>query len=169
MTKPRAVKSAATKAKDLERNRRWRAAHPERERERNKARYAANREQSMAASRAYYQENKARLNAQSRAYAKANPNIHVLYVHGITPATLDALYEAQGGLCAICERPSPKRGPGCLHIDHDHATGERRGLICNACNRALWAFEKFGGSWALRALAYLGDPPLRRLNEEAAS
>lgn len=99
----------------------------------------------------------------------AHPNIHVLYQHGITPAELHTLYEAQEGRCAICNRPAPERGAGCLHIDHDHSTGERRGLICNACNRALPMFEEFGGTWALRALAYLGDPPLRRLRKEQAS
>jgi hypothetical protein len=165
----RADDSPATKAKDVERNRKWRAANREKVRDQQRARYAANPEYFARYHAAYYRANKAELyaKAKARAFAKS-PHSHVLYHHGMEPSTLDALYEAQGGVCAICERPGPKRGPGCLHIDHDHATGERRGLICNACNRALWAFEKFGGSWALRALAYLGDPPLRRLKEEAS-
>jgi hypothetical protein len=152
-----------------ERNRRWRAAHLKEEKARNAARHAANRDENNARSRAYYAAHREEAQERARAYAAANPNIHVLYQHGITPDDLHALYEAQGGHCAICGTAAPERGQGCLHIDHDHATGERRGLICNACNRALPLFEKFGGTWALRALAYLGDPPLPRLRKEKAS
>jgi len=151
-------------------NRRWRAAHPEEVHARNVARHAANREENNAASRAWYAAHREYANARSKEYAKANPNIHVLYVHGITPAELHTLYEAQGGSCAICDTPAPERGPGCLHIDHDHITGERRGLICHPCNKALGAVEEHGATWVMRALVYLGDPPLPRMRrKESAS
>ena len=66
--------------------------------------------------------------------------------YGITAEQWDALFEAQGGLCAICRRP-----PGVdkrlqrLVVDHDHACcpGKRscgkcvRGLLCSWCNRML--------------------------------
>lgn len=39
---------------------------------------------------------------------------------------------AQGGHCAVCPgKPKTRR----LHIDHDHATGKVRGLLCYSCNR----------------------------------
>lgn len=150
-------------------NRRWRAAHLEEQRALSAARHMAHRDEYNAASRAWYAAHREYANAKSRERAKANPNIHVLYVHGISPIELHALYEAQGGRCAICDRPGPERGVGCLHIDHDHETGERRGLICHPCNKALGAVEEHGATWVLRVLVYLGDPPLRRLRKENAS
>jgi Recombination endonuclease VII len=150
-------------------NRRYHESHREEERARFAARRDADPEGYRAANHAYYATHKERSLELSRRYAAANPNIHVLYVHGIAPAELHTLYEAQGGRCAICDTPGPERGVGCLHIDHDHANGQRRGLICNDCNRTLPLLEKYGESWALRALAYLADPPLPRMRKESAS
>lgn len=49
-----------------------------------------------------------------------------------------AMLQAQGGGCAICSsRPDHKR----LSIDHDHASGAIRGLLCTACNWALGQFK----------------------------
>jgi hypothetical protein len=37
--------------------------------------------------------------------------------------------------CQVCDQPSKtKRG---LHIDHNHHTGEIRGVLCQGCNHAL--------------------------------
>jgi hypothetical protein len=63
--------------------------------------------------------------------------------YGITIEQYDAMLEAQGGVCAICKRP-PKGGNTSsknLNVDHDHKTGERRGLLCNDCNPALGKFQ----------------------------
>jgi len=59
-----------------------------------------------------------------------------------------------GDRCNICGRPAgPKRN---LDRDHDHRTGEPRGLLCHRCNRALpeWMTEE----WMRKALAYLARP-----------
>jgi hypothetical protein len=44
----------------------------------------------------------------------------------------------QGGGCAICGRTPGKIS---LHVDHDHETGEIRGLLCVGCNNALGQFR----------------------------
>ena len=56
---------------------------------------------------------------------------------------------SQGMACAICGR-EPKHGGRRLDIDHDHKTGQVRGLLCPKCNRMLgWARDTpnilFGG------------------------
>ena len=53
----------------------------------------------------------------------------------------DALYEKQSGECAICGTDTPG-GPGeRFRVDHNHDTGEVRGLLCNSCNRGLGYFK----------------------------
>ncbi|OFW52614.1 MAG: hypothetical protein A2146_03735 [Actinobacteria bacterium RBG_16_67_10] len=62
------------------------------------------------------------------------------YLYGIKPAEFDALLDSQGGRCAIC-RTETAGGKGGWHVDHDHATGRIRGLLCHGCNIALGYFR----------------------------
>lgn len=48
------------------------------------------------------------------------------------------LLELQGGRCAICRRWPGKRR---LAVDHCHATGTVRGLLCMRCNAGLGLFR----------------------------
>ena len=41
-------------------------------------------------------------------------------------------YEALAGCCEICKQQKPS-----LCVDHNHETGEVRGLLCTACNLAI--------------------------------
>lgn len=61
----------------------------------------------------------------------------------ITLESKKALYVAQGGLCAICRRTPTGRDKRSetLHVDHDHATGKIRGLLCINCNQGLGSFK----------------------------
>lgn len=52
----------------------------------------------------------------------------------ITLEEYNLIIEHQKGCCAICRRP-PKGAR--LAVDHNHITGEVRGLLCMQCNRAL--------------------------------
>lgn len=44
------------------------------------------------------------------------------------------MYELQGGRCSIC---NVKLIMPRLRIDHDHKTGETRGLLCVSCNTGI--------------------------------
>jgi len=61
---------------------------------------------------------------------------------GMTPVEYLEMYERQGGRCALCrkERFGWGRGLAKLHIDHCHATGRVRGLLCGDCNTAIGRF-----------------------------
>jgi len=56
-----------------------------------------------------------------RAHARDN---YIKRLYGISRADYDALFARQGGLCAICRKPSKLR----LCVDHCHVTGMIRGL-----------------------------------------
>jgi hypothetical protein len=55
--------------------------------------------------------------------------------YALTSAAYDALLRDQGGRCAICAAANP----GC--VDHCHATGRVRGLLCRSCNIGLGNFR----------------------------
>jgi Recombination endonuclease VII len=60
----------------------------------------------------------------------------------------DAIMDAQNGRCAICDREMAKP-----MIDHNHATGHVRGILCNRCNSWLAPLEN--KQFLARATAYL--------------
>ena len=73
-----------------------------------------------------------------------------MYLYGITEEQYDALLEAQGGGCAICNRTQEENfGGRYLSVDHDHACcpGKRscgqciRGLLCHRCNNNMGWFD----------------------------
>lgn len=90
---------------------------------------------------------------------------HGLYVertYGITAEEYKILYDAQGGRCAICRRATGATRK--LAVDHDHKTGEIRGLLCKPCNRyGLGMFARDNPEVFDRAAAYLRNPPARNV------
>lgn len=83
--------------------------------------------------------------------AKSKRAIDLKYRYGLTLAEYQALALAQDFACAICLGvcATGRR----LSVDHDHATGKVRGLLCATCNASLGHYERFLAS--PRALAYL--------------
>ncbi len=64
---------------------------------------------------------------------------HLKRKYGLTIEQYDGLLAEQGGGCAICSRkPRPDIS---LHVDHDHETGQVRGILCFRCNNALGDFD----------------------------
>ena len=72
-------------------------------------------------------QNRAKIWGGSRYY-------HLKARYGISRDTFEEMWERQGGLCAICLRELPS------HVDHDHSTGQVRGLLCFRCNAGLGQF-----------------------------
>lgn len=73
----------------------------------------------------------------------------------LTYAEYNAIYQAQGGLCAIC-RHHGRTGSKTerLDVDHDHKTGKIRGWLCNKCNRAI-GFLLEDAAYLRRAIVYI--------------
>lgn len=73
---------------------------------------------------------------------------HLRRAYGITLDEYYRMLREQDGCCAICRAREgrSKSGGVRLHVDHDHATGTVRGLLCHACNCGI---------------GYLADDPQR--------
>ena len=103
--------------------------------------------------RAYYRKNKKTIAAKSKAWREANPGYHRNYYggnkelwraarlrfkYGISLEEYERILKSQRGRCAICRTDKPgKRWHTTFCVDHDHETGEIRGLLCVGCNFAL--------------------------------
>lgn len=55
--------------------------------------------------------------------------------YGISEEEISAIVAGQGGVCAICFGPPAAYGK--FAVDHDHSTGEVRGLLCSTCNSGI--------------------------------
>jgi hypothetical protein len=102
--------------------------------ERNRAFRVAHRDEINARARqAYADDDRRRAKRRiehSRTYRREE---RLKQVYGLSVEDYDAMLERQGGVCAICKR-KPERP---LFVDHCHATGKVRGLLCHGCNSAL--------------------------------
>jgi hypothetical protein len=62
---------------------------------------------------------------------------HLKRLYGLSIEQYEAMLSSQGGVCSICGGLCKKR----LSVDHDHATGQIRGLLCSKCNFAIGLLE----------------------------
>jgi len=107
-------------------------------------RYMADPEPVKARVKRWQQANAEELNAYRRE-RRQDPIVkgrdragHLRRKYGITPAEYGQMLARQGGVCFLCG--SHPRPPYSLHVDHDHASGKIRGLLCFNCNYALGHF-----------------------------
>ncbi|AXH44386.1 endonuclease VII [Arthrobacter phage MargaretKali] len=116
--------------------------------EERRLRYEADRDALKARVRQYAVENPDRV-VESRnksrtaqkadgRYAATNRKNHLLRTYGLTVEAYDEMFSAQGEACAVCRSSEPGK---CWAVDHDHATGEVRGILCWNCNVGLGHFR----------------------------
>jgi hypothetical protein len=81
----------------------------------------------------YYHDNVERILSQKREKT-----------YGLSHDEYKQLLIKQGEVCAICGKPESLKIKGktaMLSVDHNHYTGEIRGLLCSRCNRGLGVFN----------------------------
>jgi hypothetical protein len=112
-------------------SKKWKDANKGRVKEYHHKRYASDPERFKRESR----ERAKKLRAEDPNYYKAG-NVRK---YGITLEEVFAMRDDQGNRCAICGVPFVDIA---YHIDHDHATGKVRGLLCQGCNLMLGWIER---------------------------
>jgi hypothetical protein len=86
--------------------------------------------------------NKDRLHGSQRNYL-------LKHRYSIDAVTVEWLKLQQNSLCALCSSGQPE------HVDHDHATGSVRGILCFNCNRGIAKFAE-DTEVMKQAISYLG-------------
>lgn len=77
----------------------------------------------------------AKINRERKKLAR-----HLKWHYDFSLADYEALIVAQGYRCAICGAERGTDRGHRLFVDHDHATGRIRGLLCSKCNSAIGYF-----------------------------
>lgn len=77
----------------------------------------------------------------------------------LTRANLNAwkvrqLKVEQGGLCALCGKPVDLKEAREGAVDHNHDTGEVRGVLHRSCNAAEGKIANAAGAWGAKSMQY---------------
>jgi hypothetical protein len=87
--------------------------------------------------------------SHQREWRKQNPGKSkandLRRMYGMELHQYETLFKQQNHVCAICQQPEKALdkdgGPRRMPVDHCHATGKVRGLLCTSCNRAIGMFK----------------------------
>lgn len=81
------------------------------------------------------------------------PEYSRMTLYGLKKGEYKKMHDYQNGACAICLTPNEN-----LYVDHDHETGEVRGLLCTTCNTGI-GYMKDCTENLTRAIEYLQERP----------
>lgn len=62
--------------------------------------------------------------------------------------------QKQGGICLVCQNPIDLTIKGEGVQDHNHVTGEIRGILHRSCNAALGKVDNAAGRWGAKSMEY---------------
>lgn len=95
---------------------------------------------------------------QKESRSAASHAARVQNTYGLGPGEYEALFAAQGGVCAICGQARAYR----LNVDHCHKSGLVRGLLCRLCNGRLLTAARDKPEVLRSAADYLDAPPAQK-------
>lgn len=100
----------------------------------------AHREQNAVYQREYRKKNPDACRERDKdKYQNRGRFYHIKRRYGLTKDQFQMMLQSQGGVCAICVQSCQTKDH--LSVDHDHRTGQVRGLLCHRCNTLLGKSE----------------------------
>ncbi len=146
---PEQVK-AARRLKQNENARRYHHRHREEVLKKMRVYHARYRKENAEVyrkrSREYYHKNREKRQAYRKERVAQDSDYRVKCArkekYGLTHEAFLALIDVQSDKCAICRtRFDHSVKWGGAHVDHDHANGRVRGLLCRNCNTGIGDFR----------------------------
>ncbi len=114
----------------------WKKKNPEKKRAQAKREY-----DRLKADPEAFKKYLARLTAWKKANPRrqrvTNRKQRLRFLYGMTPESYATMLLEQDHRCAICRTSNPGYKHGRFVVDHDHMTGNVRGLLCHRCNVLL--------------------------------
>jgi len=87
----------------------------------------------------YYNHREKELKRMKQRYLYKGKKELFISKYGLTYKDWEGLWYTQDGRCAICDKFFAEKKDIC--IDHNHKTGEIRGLLCKRCNIGIGLFD----------------------------
>ena len=123
-----------------ERKRKWRSVKDNKDKEnaRYKDYYEINKEHLKNKAKEYTVKNKEKVLSRAKKYRETPDYLDYYYKRNYSLSLEEVLQikEKQNSQCLICLKSDKEIGKR-LYIDHNHETGEVRGLLCNYCNTLI--------------------------------
>ena len=114
--------------------------HKEDKKETDRLRYINNKEKMKERMRSYDLENKEKKNEYYREYSKTENGKKTIRINswkynGIICEDFNKLYDTYNNTnnCDFCNKDITKK----RYIEHNHSSGEIRGIVCNGCNQQI--------------------------------
>jgi len=134
----------------------------EKRREQARAYYQNNKIARIAQSKVYYEKNKEKLRAYGRERGRTvGYDRRLMTLYNLSKEDRQRILVIQNYKCAICGKPEGL-GKDRLDLDHNHKTGEPRGLLCGICNAGI-GFLLDSVELMKKAIEYLEEPPFYKL------